>query len=122
MLYIKSKLKQSKIEGIGVFADEPIKKGTLISKFDTRFDRIFFFEEVEKMNNVEQEFVKRYGSNNMGMQFVMMGNERFVNHSTKPNIEGSIFGGVFSIRDIKKGEELTCNYYMNRNFNGFKKK
>ena len=41
MLYVKTKIGQSKIHGMGLFADQFIKKGTIIWKFTPGFDLKF---------------------------------------------------------------------------------
>ena len=50
MLLIKASARPSKINGIGLFADQEIPKGTQIWKFNQQFDRIFdeSFERIGK--------------------------------------------------------------------------
>ena len=68
MLLVKTKIAKSSIHGIGVFADQPIKKGTVIWKFMPEFDISFSKQEVEKLSNPAKEqfyhyayFDKKYG-------------------------------------------------------------
>ena len=39
MMLVKAQLKESPIEGIGVFAAEPIAKGTEVWRFEPQFDK-----------------------------------------------------------------------------------
>mgnify|MGYP000961481414 CR=1 FL=1 len=49
MLIVKPKIGKSKIEGVGLFADQFIPKRTVVWKFDPRFDIYFDTKEVEEM-------------------------------------------------------------------------
>jgi hypothetical protein len=57
MLVVRTKLGQSKIEGIGLFADQFIPKGTVTWKFDPRFDIYFESGEVEKMSELQKDLI-----------------------------------------------------------------
>ena len=50
MLTIKTKIGPSKIEGVGLFADEPIKKGTKVWAFEPKLDLLLSKEEVEALS------------------------------------------------------------------------
>ena len=59
MLTVKASVKPSKIEGIGLFADEKIPRGTITWKFDSHFDILFDPEEVKKMPPEYQELIDK---------------------------------------------------------------
>ena len=61
MLLIKTKIQESRIHGIGLFADEFIPKGTEIWKFTPGFDMKFTREEILKF----PEFLQIYIYTNM---------------------------------------------------------
>lgn len=111
MFLKKCKLKLSEIDGIGLFAEEDIKKGEIIYK-STQINRIL----VNK-NIVEKEFpkdlslfFKRY-SYLVKQEYVMDYDEtRFTNHSDDPNTTDSNIDLTIAIKDIKKGEEITTDY------------
>ena len=83
-------IKQSSVEGLGLFAVEPIKKSTNIG-----------------ISHVaDRHFANGYIRTPLG---------GFINHSTTPNCktfyEGRLIS-IITITDIKIGEELTLHYTM----------
>ena len=65
------------------------------------------------MTRVTQNFLRKYGYVSVdGWWYLDMTNERFINHSSSPNIEfkEGMGGDGYSLRDIEVGEELTCDY------------
>ncbi len=118
MLLVKTKLESSKIHGVGVFANQFIKKGTITWRFDPKFDIYFTKKEVSKMPKIKRELVKHFAflSKQTGKYVYSLDNSRFANHSLNPNISNTkILPGDKEIcgmakRNIKKGEEMTVNY------------
>jgi SET domain-containing protein len=119
MLVVKTKLGQSKIDGIGLFADQFIPKGTVTWKFNPRFDIYFEKSEVEKMSELQKDLIIcfAYLSKKSGKYVYSIDNARFANHSTNPNMsddenkcEGDAEVCSVAIRDIQKGEEMTFDY------------
>jgi len=117
MLLVKTFLAPSKIEGIGLFADQDIAKNTITWKFSPAFDSVFEIDKINKMPALLKDFIKSYASLSMISNKYILGNDnvRFTNHSTKPNliskkIDGEIEKVAMTTRNIKKGEELTIDY------------
>ena len=118
MLTVKAIAKLSKIEGIGLFADEKIPKGTITWRFHPRFDIIFDPEEVKKMPKEHQGLIDRYAylSDTTGKYVYSIDDSRFTNHSSvNNNIDVVMMDGEPEIvgvanRDIEKGEEMLSNY------------
>jgi SET domain-containing protein len=119
MLVVRTKLGQSKIEGIGLFADQFIPKGTVTWKFDPRFDIYFESGEVEKMSELQKDLIIHFAylSKKSGKYVYSLDNTRFTNHSARPNIaedeklsEGDAEICTVAIRDIQIGEEMTIDY------------
>jgi len=119
MLVVKTKIGQSKIEGIGLFADQFIPKGTVTWKFDPRFDIYFEPKEVEKMPEIQKDLIIHFAylSKKSGKYVYSIDNTRFTNHSTSPNIveDDQLFGGdaeicTVALKDIQIGEEMTIDY------------
>jgi SET domain-containing protein len=83
-------IKNSDIEGLGLFASDDIDKGHIIG-----------ITHIE-----DQDFPNGYSRTPLG---------GFYNYSDEPNCE-SIADGRFlklkTLRDIKSGEELTVKYYL----------
>lgn len=111
VLLVETYLDKSQIEGIGLFAAEDIRKGTIIWKFRKGFDQVFTRNYINRLPACTRKWLSRYtfmDSTRGGL--VLCGDDnRFVNHSTTPNIDDS---GKYSVakRFIRKGEELTSNY------------
>ena len=120
MIYIE--VRRSEIHGTGVFAKQDISNGTRIIEYigekvsteqgqrrqeaQSESDSIFFFELDEKT------YIDGDVSGN---------DARFVNHSCDPNCESEEDAGhiwIISLRDIKKGEELTFDYGFDAEFFG----
>ena len=118
MLTVKASAKPSKIEGIGLFADEKILRGTTTWKFNSRFDILFDPEEVKQMPPEHRELIERYSYLSMttGKYVYSIDDSRFTNHSSvKNNIDVVPFPGEpetlgVANRDIEKGEEILVNY------------
>ena len=113
MIIKKIILKQSDIEGLGVFADENIKKCDQICDYDSEVAKkceiIFSEKEVLSYPKNIRDFIIKYsyeeplGSDTI---IVSLDHEKFINHSKNPNIS---YKGV-ATRNIAKGEELTYDY------------
>lgn len=113
MLLVKTFLDKSKIQGIGLFADEFIPKGTLIWKFVPGFDFALKKEELNKLPKIAKSWVLHYGyyNENEGGHIICVDNGRFMNHSKNSNTSDTDIAGTIAIKDISKGEEITCNYF-----------
>jgi len=113
MLLVPTYIAPSHIEGVGVFAAQPIKAGTLIWRHEPSFDRSFTREAVEQMGPVQRDYVERYGYTHMrdrNLVVVESDNGRFMNHSENPNTDFTRPDCGHAIRDIDAGEEITCDY------------
>ena len=90
---MKTHIAKSNIEGMGLFANENIKKNTYIGTYNGRK-------------------AKRDGKYILWLDdepYYITNKFRFVNHSKKPNAELENFE-LHSIKRIKKGEEITIHY------------
>lgn len=121
MLLVKTRLGQSQISGIGLFADQFIPKNTIIWKYTEGVDIKISnarLEELEKEYPLDdlRKYLYRSKSSN---QHILCGDDgRFINHSFQPNtLDTSEDDEGFTIaaRDIQPGEEITSDY------NGFDK-
>jgi len=113
MLLVNTYVGPSSIEGIGVFAAEPIAKGAQIWRLEPRFDRLIPVEEYEAAPSHLRNLLDRYAypsPDKPGFIVYEVDNGRFMNHSETPNTDFSDTGGAVTLRDIAAGEELTCNY------------
>lgn len=114
MMLVRSHVAQSQIEGFGVYADEFISAGTLIWQLNPKFIATFSRSDLEEFPPHIREFVEKYSFpdfENKNLLFVELDNGRFMNHSDAPNTDFTAFSKGYAIRDIRQGEEITCNYY-----------
>jgi hypothetical protein len=117
MLLVKTKVKNSQIHGLGLFADEFIPKGTVIWKFTSGFDLKFTKEQILSFPDLLQIFIYTYAwkSKKSELYCHAVDDGRFFNHSENPNSlseyrddeEESV---NVALRDIQIGEEITDNY------------
>ncbi len=117
MLLVKTSLGLSEIAGIGLFAAEDIRKGTVTWRFMPDFDRLLTEDEIESLPEVARanilDHVYLHGPS--GKFVLCADNARFMNHADVPNTEGihepgQIEGYDVATRDIHAGEEITCDY------------
>ncbi len=113
MLLVDTFVGPSVIEGVGVFAAEPIQAGRIIYRFEPLFDRLISRAEVASFTEPLRNFIIRYTYPHPSDQHLLVldvDNGRHMNHSFHPNTDfrDATFG--YAIRDIDAGEEITCNY------------
>ncbi len=93
----------SPIEGFGVFANRPFKKGEVVLKWYPKT----LSQEEEKAIAVED---KRYLNKlKTGQTILMQIPERYVNSSDNPNTK-VVDNTDVALRDIEVGEEITSKY------------
>ena len=113
MYLVMTRLGRSDIHGVGVFAEEEIPAGTVVSRFVPGFDLSFpadYLDTVPLPPNV-RDFIEDH-SYIIGEQLVMPGDlDMFTNHSFAPNVGyNAADDSFFALRDIRAGEELTNDY------------
>ena len=109
------KIKKTNIDrkGLGLYAAKNIKKGTKIINYVGRIITKKQTEQSEKYDNAKPIYLF-----NLNNRYDLDGDysfntARLINHSCSNNCEYDGKGlklWVTAIRDIKKGEELTCDY------------
>jgi SET domain-containing protein len=115
MMLIKTYLQESGIHGIGVYAGEPIPKGTKIWEFMEGLDPIYDASLLQTMPEPTRSFLNRYTypHHTLPGKIVLDGDHgRFMNHSDTPNTDFTAVPCTvgYALCDIAQGEELTCNY------------
>ena len=113
MMLVPTYVAASDIEGVGVFAAEPIKKGALIWRYDPSFDRLVPASWLKEQTPMMQEFLTKYAypaHDRPDMLVIEIDNGRFMNHTNEPNTDFKKVIEGYAIRDIAAGEELLCNY------------
>lgn len=114
MMMVETELRPSAIHGIGVFLLEPVRRGELIWRFDSRVDRVYSEEELASLPERTQQFLRTYSTFHGGSNvWVLCGdNGRHFNHSDRPNTisDGVAFGEDRAAFDLAYGAELTSDY------------
>lgn len=121
MLMVKTKLGLSNINGIGLFADEDVSRGTIIWKNNPELSFVKFsqYEWNRRERELSEEClkqIKKYGYKYKKdykkdeNYYIDLDNTRFVNHSRNPNIAEDGIGNDIAVKDIKKGEEILIDY------------
>jgi SET domain-containing protein len=110
MLQVRTYLDKSPISDIGLFAAEDIPKGTITWEFYEDIDVVL---EEFALNRIEFEFITKYSfyDKQLNKWILSADNDRFTNQSDNPNTAPLPDGKMIAVRDIKKGEEITSDYY-----------
>ena len=115
MLLVKTFLAPSRIHGIGLFATERIRAGTVVWRLHPAIDLELTDDELEALAEPAREQLRKYTYTDLvRKKLVLCGDDaRFFNHEDAPNCldypdaEG---GKTVAARDIEAGEELTSDY------------
>ena len=106
-------VKNSKIQGTGVFAQKDFKKSEVILQIDDTY--------IVTDENALPEKDKNHCDYLIDKIILMQSLEVYINHSCEPNTYVKTIGGlryVLTIRDIKAGEEITYDYAINGYYDG----
>ena len=107
------KIKKSKIDNKGLYANQDIKKGTRIMEYKGKIITVKQTESNPKFDNAKAIYLF-----NLNKRFDLDGDFKFntarlINHSCEPNCEVTGEGlkvWVYAIKDISKNEELSYDY------------
>ena len=108
-------LKPSKIEGVGVYATHPIKKGTKLRVFPEGKSKLVSNKSKWFKSPLKQLFLERYpveveGGMYCPPDFGRMAIGWYLNHSKKPNAVHDEKYNYYAKRNIEKDEEILINY------------
>lgn len=120
MLVIKHKIAPSKIGGLGLFASEFIKKGSIVWQNNTDSELILSDIELKKWSHYMQNVFSFHGYFDKKQQVwkLPLDNSRFMNHSNLSNTIVDESGNSVAVFDIDINQEITCNY---AEFDGLKR-
>ena len=118
---VYTRLKPSKIHGVGVFAIRDIPEGTNLfcdeaeQNLDDGSDNKIDCVEVKKLDSEIKQLYNDFcviENNKYGCpgNFDLLTVGWYINYSKKPNVKQNGSGSFKTLRIIKKGEELTVNY------------
>jgi len=119
MFLVKIGVKESSLHGAGCFAEENVPEGMLLWKLNPPFDIVL--ADVEYRNALislplaAQKFIHSHAYEGKGplkgKWVVCAADAIFMNHSPNPTVRVEEDSTSYAARDIKIGEELTCNYF-----------
>lgn len=98
------------LTGLGLFATRPIKKRKRIAEYT---GRRLTTEQAEKAENRGNRYLFEINSKWTIDGTARKNIARYFNHSCNPNTDSTIRGGrvfIYTLRNIKPGEELTYHY------------
>ncbi len=93
-----------------MFAVEDIPSGTKIWEYKEGFDLVFFPGDLLKMPCWQAQYLEKYCFMFEQKLYFCVDDARYMNHADVPNCTDRI-DGTYAIRDIKAGEEITCDYH-----------
>lgn len=117
MLTIKTYIKESLVDGIGLFATYQISKGDLVWQYHPDVDLTFSEERWAQMQKSlspwSYDSLRNYSYKENGQYIVCLDQAQFMNHSDLNfNVGNSKdLKKMYALRDIEAGEELLCNYF-----------
>ena len=127
MIHIKYRLKNSKIHGVGLFANENIKKGSLVYSTSPLLDVNISKDKFKSLDDKEKQEIRWWGfwdapNNVWHVDFDV---SKFINHSFNGNLtqdKNNKDAYLATSRNIKLGEELTQNYLEFESMEDLKKR
>jgi len=99
-------IRNSKIQGKGVFAGTDFKKWDIVMEWDDSV--ILTKNEAKKIPKRYRKYLVFFRSK----YILAQSPEKYMNHSCEPNTKNGKLCDV-AAKDIKKGEELTTDYSIN---------
>lgn len=111
MLLVKTYLDKSPVHGMGVFADEDISQWTVVRKYVKDFDAIILASQLKFFPEIAQKWIEHYWYLEDWKYILCMDDAKFFNHSEDNNVDDKWWSETtIANRDIKKWEEILCNY------------
>lgn len=112
MLIVPTYLNQSPIHGFGVFAKAFIPRGTKVWEFNPIFDIVLTEAQFEALppSSREEIEIHLYQPEEGGKLYYESTMGKYMNHSREPNVDFGEVGCGWATRDIRAGEEMTCDY------------
>lgn len=117
MILIPTRVGPSAIHGCGLFAAEPVPQGTPIWRFLPGFDHDFSPEQWAALPEPARRHTRHFCFVRQGDLHVILSGDHacFINHSETPSTgvppDAAPPVTTVALRDIRAGEELTCNYW-----------
>jgi hypothetical protein len=118
MLLVRTRVDRSAIHGLGLFAAEPLPRGTEVWRFTPGFDLDLDPARLDTLPPTFRERLLHYGYNDPRLERYILccDDARFINHSDDANVLPDFardrYGVDVAVRDIAAGEEITTDYLL----------
>ena len=111
-LLVATKVRQSSIEGFGLFADEDINYKTIVWQHNAAQDGWFNHKDWNTFPESLKTHILHFCCYDEKLEaYIRAGdNANWMNHSYEPNLFSPNYYMHIASRDITKGEELTVDY------------
>lgn len=117
MMLIRTRVGPSAIHGMGLFAVDPLPRGTPIWRFQPGFDHDFAPAEFAALPDPARAHTRWFCFVSRVDGHVILSGDHacFINHDPRPNT-GALPDApapvtTVALRDIAAGEEITCDYW-----------
>lgn len=117
MLLVRTRVKESEVHGLGLFADEFIPEGTEIWRFTPGFDLKFTRDDILAFPEALQIYLCKYAwhSKKTGLYCLSSDNGKHFNHSNDPNARSEYRDAeeevvTVAVKEINSGEEIFDDY------------
>jgi len=98
------------VVGSGVFATQPLRKGTVLWVLD-HLDRVLSAQEVAALPDLLRPTMDRYSYvDRYGRHILCWDHGRYMNHSCDAVTMGVGDAFEIAVRDVAVGEQVTCDY------------
>jgi len=98
--------------GYGVFASQPIPKGSLVYVQDP-LDIKITPQQYQRLDETSRQLAEKYSFlDAKGNRILSWDAAKYVNHSCHPNTMSTAWGFEVALRDIEPGEEITDEYSL----------
>ena len=113
-LLVKTKVKPSTIEGLGLFTEQDIDKGAVVWVHDPILDGWFDSGDLKRYSESTKDYIKHFCCYDSKKKAWIKScdNANWMNHSNKPNLGSPDYYIHVALKDIKAGQELTLDYDM----------
>jgi len=107
VLLIDVDIRPSGLHGLGVFAREPVARGTIVWELAPELDLVLDESTVARLPERARATLLHYSfwNSRLGRYVLCFDDARFINHADDPNTDGRR-----AVRDIAAGEEITYPY------------
>ncbi|NUP95335.1 MAG: SET domain-containing protein [Planctomycetaceae bacterium] len=110
MLLVDARIGPSRIHGLGLIAQAPIAKGTVVWRLEPTFDVVIPESQLAQLSLAARRALAYYAVFDIEKRVFILSSDddRFTNHADDPNC--SFHGEQRASRAIAAGEEITVNY------------